>query len=499
MGPGLPDPGASGEAAALPSTPDYLRFHRLHRPTGVALVANGHDITYRKFDSDLGKITRALRPVVRSARTIAVEFNEHELYLHWLLLLACENLSVATGSFLLNVQYDALIDSADLVIVEHDLPPKWQCAPNVYKLTPAWVAGALGQSEPDDGAEIPNAVSTLADTRRIVRSSATTGPAKMMRVSRAAEEAIVQSFILHMGFSSESKFLLTGGFNVGSMFWRATACLRLGGTCVIEHRMSTARAIIVHEPTHVRLYQKEAKSVLDELPSLGRKPKGLTVMMGAAPLPQDMRRRILAELATNLVYTYNSNETYMIAVVDADGIATVRPGADVEVIDNQGRPLPQGQVGRLKIRTDSLVDGYVGDPETTARVFRDGWFYSNDVGMLVGHRRFRLLGRADDILNIGGMKIIPSELEEIVIRRAPVQEAGVTSIPGPEGIDDICIAVVPASGTEMPEIEQAIKTKVVSPTFGRVHVMAMETLPRTETGKLQRHLLKAAFQRLLRR
>jgi acyl-CoA synthetase (AMP-forming)/AMP-acid ligase II len=462
----------------------------------VALVANGHDITYRKFDSDLGKIIRALRPVVRSARTIAVEFNEHELYLHWLLLLACENLGIATGSFLPGA-YASLIVSVDLVIAARDLPPEW--APNVYKLAPAWVADALAQPEPDDGAEIPNAVSTLADTRRLVRSSATTGPAKTMSVSRAAEEAIVQSFILHMGFSSESKFLLTGGFNVGSMFWRATACLRLGATCVVERRMSTARAIVAHKPTHVRLFQQQVKSILDELPSVGGKPARLTVMMGAAPLPQDMRRRILAELATDLVYTYNSNETYMIAVVDAEGVATVRPGADVEVIDDQDRPLPQGQVGRLKIRTDSLVNGYLGDPETTARVFRDGWFYSNDVGTLVGRRRFRLLGRADDILNIGGIKLVPSQLEDAIVKRTPVREAGVTSIPGPDGIDEICIAVVPASAAGMPEIAQAIATNVLSAPMGRPHIMPMEKLPRTETGKLQRHLLKAAFQRWLGR
>jgi acyl-coenzyme A synthetase/AMP-(fatty) acid ligase len=499
MTPGLPHQGASGIAAVLPSTPDYLRFHGLHRPTSVALVANEHDITYRKFDSDLRKITRALRQIVGSARSVAVEFNQYALYVHWLLLLACENLGIATASFLLNAAYDSLMTSVDLVIAEQDLPTRWGWAPNVYKLTPAWVADALAQTEPDDGAETPNATRGLADTRRLVRSSATTGRAKMMPVSRAAEEAIVQSFILHMGFSNESKFLLTGGFNVGSMFWRATACLRLGATCVVERRMSTAHAIIAHEPTHVRLFQTEAKSILDELLSIGGKPKRLTVMMGAAPLPQDLRRRILAELATNLVYTYNSNETYMVAVVDADGVATVRPGADVEVIDDQDRSLPQGQVGRLKIRTDSLVDGYMGDPETTARVFRDGWFYSNDLGMLVGHRRLRLLGRADDMLNIGGHKIVSPQLEDSVVRNAPVLEAGATSVPGQDGIDEICIAVVPASGAEMPEIEQAIKTKVVSATFGRVHVMAMETLPRTETGKLQRHLLKAAFQQRLGR
>ncbi|HKX11157.1 MAG TPA: AMP-binding protein [Stellaceae bacterium] len=481
-----------------PPTPHYVRFHGLHRPTAIALVKDGREVTYRKFDSDLRKVTHALRPIL-PAPPGAVAVETDELYLHWLLLLACENLGVAAGSFQAEGiwAYQSLINSVDLVVAEHDVPAEW--ARKIHKLTPAWVAEALSQSELDLPEEIPAADMTLADTRRLVRSSGTTGPGKTMAVSRAAEEAIVRDYILHMGFSRESKFLITGGFNVGSMFWRATACLRVGATCVVEFRMSTARAIITHKPSHVRLFQHQVKSILDELPSTDEKPAGLTIMMGAGPLSEDMRRQIMARLATELVYTYNSNETYMIAVVDADGVATVRPGADVEVIDDQGRALPQGQVGRLKIRTDSLVDGYVGDPEATAQVFRDGWFYSNDVGMLVGHRRLKLLGRADDILNIGGAKIVPSVIEDMVVECAPVQEAGVTSIPGQEGIDEICIAIVPARAEAMPQITQAITAQVWPLRLGRAHIMAVDTLPRTETGKLQRHLLKAAFQQRLGR
>ncbi len=498
MSPASRDQGASGVAFVPPPPPDYVRFHGLHRPTAIALVTNGREITYRKFDSDLRKLTHAVRPILPGpAGTVAVETDE--FYLHWLLLLACENLGVATGSFQAEgIQaYQSLIRSVGLVVAEHEVPATW--ARKVHKLTAPWVAEALSQPEPHLREEIPCAAMTLADTRRFVRSSGTTGPGKMMAVSRAAEEAIVRDYILHMRFSSESKFLITGGFNVGSMFWRATACLRLGATCVVDFRMSIARAIITHKPSHVRLFQHQVKSILDELPGTDEKPAGLTIMMGAGPLSEDMRRQIMARLATSLVYTYNSNETYMIGVVDAEGVVTVRPGADVEVTDDQGGSLPQGQVGRLKIRTDSLVDGYVGDPEATARAFRDGWFYSNDVGMLVGYRRLKLLGRADDILNIGGAKIAPAMIEDMVVERAPVQEAGVTSIPGQDGIDEICIAIVPGRAGAMPQITQAITTRVWPPRLGRAHIMAVDKLPRTETGKLQRHLLRAAFQQRLGR
>jgi acyl-coenzyme A synthetase/AMP-(fatty) acid ligase len=486
-----------GTSGPPPSTADYVRFHALHRPESVALIDNGRDITYGRFYADLKKLTSALRHVLPpAARSAAVECGQ--LYLHWLLLLACENLGVVTASLQSDLMpiSKATLDFVDMVICEHDVPAAW--ASKTYQLKQAWVSGVLAQSEPDERHESPNAVMKLSDARRILRSSGTTGVGKMMVASRSLEEVHIQTFIMHMGFSKDTRYLITGYFTVASMYWRATACLRLGATCVFEGRTTLAQAIAAHKPTHVRLFQYQVKLVLDELPPTYQKPERLTVMMGAGPLPDDMRRQIMARLATDLVYTYNSNETCMIGVVDAEGIVTLRPGVDAEVIDEHGRPLPPGEVGRLKIRTDTLVDGYADDPDATARAFVDGWFHSNDMGVLVGPRRLKILGRIDDVLNIGGMKIVPSVVEDMILAVAPVQEAGATSIRGPDGIDEICIAVVPIASADLSTIEATIAAKVLPRTLGRAHVMAMDQLPRTDTGKLQRHLLKAAFQARMR-
>ena len=136
--------------------------------------------------------------------------------------------------------------------------------------------------------------------------------------------------------------------------------------------------------------------------------------------------------------------------------------------------------------------------DATARAFVDGGFFSNDMGVLVGPRRLKILGRIDDVLNIGGMKIVPSVVEDMILAVAPVREAGATSIQGPDGIDEICVAVVAEASADLSTIEATIAANVLPRTLGRVHVIAMEQLPRTETGKLQRHLLKAAFQAKLR-
>ena len=462
----------------------------------LALIADGVEITHRQFDVQAGKITRALAAILPpNTRSVAIECDE--LYLHWLLVLGFENLGILTASLqrqLLSISRP-VIDFVDLVIAESELPAGWAKA--VYRLTQQWVNESLAMPGPSESAEVPTSARPLTAPLRIVRSSGTTGPGKIMLVSRAAGETTLRSFLDHMGFSSHSRFLLTAPFNVGSMYWRAMTCLRLGATCIYDRRVSTAQAIVTYKPTHVRLFQYQARTVLEELPETFRKPERLTVMMGAGPLPQEMRERILARLATELIYTYNSNETWMMGVVDAEGVVTLRPGVDVEVIDEQERPLPPGQSGRIKVRSDTLVDGYVNDPEATRRVFRDGWFISGDMGVMVGPRRLRVLGRLDDILNIGGIKILPTTLEDLVLATGLAMDAGVTSIAGPDGIHEICIAVVPSASADLETITQAITSRIWPGMLGRPHVLLMPALPRTDTGKLQRHLLRTAVEERL--
>ena len=96
------DPAIGGNAVLPPSTADYIRFHALHRPMGTALINNGQEFTFRRLYRDLKKFTRALREILPPAgNSVAVECDD--LYLHWLLLLACETLGVVTASLLIEL------------------------------------------------------------------------------------------------------------------------------------------------------------------------------------------------------------------------------------------------------------------------------------------------------------------------------------------------------------------------------------------------------------
>jgi acyl-CoA synthetase (AMP-forming)/AMP-acid ligase II len=489
-----PDARTADSVGSPRSTTDYVRFHALHRPSAIALVNNGREITYAEFDRDLRGMTRALRAMgLPAGSAAAVECPD--LYLHWLLLLACENVGVVTASFQARMIQlcGTLLDYVDLIVAEHEIPATW--ARKTHRLTQAWVSAALASGKLDDREDGPHAVIRPTDPQRIRQSSGTTGIPRLMLASRSAEEATLQNYLMQTGFSKESRFLITGEFSINSMYWRATVCLRLGATSILEPAVPLAQAIVTRMPTHVRLFQYQVKPLLDELPPTFRKPEHLTVMMGAGPLPRELREQIAARLTSDIVYTYNSNETVMIAVVDADGIGTLCPGADAEIVDEQDRPLPPGQVGRIRVKTRSMVTGYLTDPEASARSFRDGWFYTTDSGVLVGRHRLKILGRVDDVLNIGGLKFPPSEIEDAILAKTPVREAGATSVRNSGGSEELCIALVAASPANVQLATQWITTRLWPEGMGPVHFLAVDKLPRTETGKLQRHLLKAMFER----
>src|SRR5262249_52790959 len=132
---------------------------------------------------------------------------------------------------------------------------------------------------------------------------------------------------------------------------------------------------------------------------------------------------------------------------------SVLPRVQVEVVDEHNQPLPFGEVGQIRVKTDCMVDGYVDDPEATRRKFRNGWFYAGDLGVVHGTHRLQVTGRSDDLMNIGGSKFSPSALEDLVLKSVDVGDVGVCSIPDADGLEEVCVmmADVRCGGQELME------------------------------------------------
>jgi 2,3-dihydroxybenzoate-AMP ligase len=478
-------------------TAEYIAFHATERPDAVALINNGQEITYAEFSRDIGKFTRASRQF-GLPRGSAAAVGCSDLYVHWLLLLAFEQLGIATVSVSSQVDASSLPFLARLDFMLTEQPLLGGNAKRHQVISPQWVQDVLAL--PDEKATVilrgePD------DPARILHTSGTTGVSKTLVVSRAAYEVRIRRYGFQYEFTRASRYLLTMQFNIGHAYGCATACIRAGGTGVIEtfdNGKEFARTVTVRGITHITLLPYDLAQVLDDLPRDFGKPADLTVSSFGAPISEALRQRTRARLATRLCSDYGCNEAGIICLMEAiseDGVGTVWPGVKVEVVDERDIPLPLGQAGRIRVKTECMANGYLDD-DATRRAFRNGWFYPGDLGVLRDPRRLQVIGRSDDLLNIGGRKIAPDLLEARVAAQSIAEDVGVCAIRNADGIEEIWVAVSnPRSDGEA--LLESIGSAIGHGIVGRCRVVQLPRIPRNATGKIQRTLLKSAISDII--
>ena len=123
-------------------------------------------------------------------------------------------------------------------------------------------------------------------------------------------------------------------------------------------------------------------------------------------------------------------------------VGFILPEAEAEIVDDADQPLPRGKEGIVRVRTAQAADGYFGDPETSARHFRDGWFYPGDFGYLRDDNLLVIGGREETRLNVGGDKINPEIVEEAIATFPAVADCAVISIGNELGIEEIHALIV---------------------------------------------------------
>ncbi len=477
-----------------PSTADYIAFRAAERPDSVALLIRGGAITYSAFSRDIDRFTRAVAELgVPRGGSVAVGCGS--LYTHWLLLLACEQLGLAAASALADERKDlaALLSDVDLVLADPQFPEI--PARRRQAITPEWLAHA--RTLTGEGTGSPPSRSA-DDPVRILRTLGTTGTPKRLLHTRSLHDSWVMCWIGMAGLTRNSRLLLTMPFVVNGMYCCATACLRAGGTVVSADVLGSsdnARAISDLAITALLLVPSQLERLLDTLPAGFVRPPSLTICCIGAAVSGALRRRALQLLATEVIDFYGSNETGFIASAHGsgnDGVSTVWPDVRVEIVDDRDAPIPRGQIGRVRVRTPDMIQGYVGNPEATRQMFKDGWFYPGDLGILQAPRALRLLGRGDDLLNLGGSKILPETLEQAILESLTLGSVGVCSAPNAAGIEELLVGIaeVPYDDRELLErLTAALKQFPV----GGFRVTRLAQVPRAASGKVQRDLLKRAL------
>lgn len=172
------------------------------------------------------------------------------------------------------------------------------------------------------------------------------------------------------------------------------------------------------------------------------------------------------------------------------------PGHVVDVVDEDGRPLPPGSEGLIAVKLPDPVAflGYWKNPEATAAKIRNGWFIIGDAGVkdVEGYIWFK--GRVDDVIKVAGYRLGPEEVEEVIAKHPAVLEAAVIGKPDPIRGTIVKAFVVLRPGVEPSEevkrdIQNFVKSRLAAYAYPR-EIEFLDQLPRTETGKLKRYELR---------
>lgn len=233
-----------------------------------------------------------------------------------------------------------------------------------------------------------------------------------------------------------------------------------------------------------------------------------TGIIAAAPAPVEIVRRIREDMGCNIAIAYGLTETSPSITVtrfsDSDEIRAVTvgramEGVEIKVVDENGEALPTGEVGELLTRSQYVMRGYYNMPEATAAAINfDGWFATGDLATIDADGYVRIVGRKKEMINRGGLKIYPREVEELYYTHPKIQEVAVIGLPDPVLGEKSCVNILLKNGetatdTEMREYVRGKLADYKIPDFVRF----VDAFPMTNSGKIRKVELREEILRTL--
>lgn len=216
------------------------------------------------------------------------------------------------------------------------------------------------------------------------------------------------------------------------------------------------------------------------------------IRSSSAPLPPVVMERLEATFQAPVLESYGMTEaTHQMTsnplppAARKAGMVGYGFGVAVGVMDEAGNLLPQGQRGEVVVRGANVVDGYENNPEANAAAFVDGWFRTGDQGVIDADGYLALTGRLKELINRGGEKISPLEIDDVLLRHPAVAEALAFAVPHKTLGEEVHAAVVLKGEATERELRDHCVAHLAEFKAPRV-IHILSELPRGATGKLQR-------------
>ena len=225
------------------------------------------------------------------------------------------------------------------------------------------------------------------------------------------------------------------------------------------------------------------------------------VVSGGAPLTREVREGLSAALGVPVLEHYGSSEAAQISAnlpppgPFKPGTCGIPPTDTVKIVAESGREVSAGEHGEILLGGPTVTSGYLEAPDLNRDSFVDGWFRTGDIGSLDAEGFLTIHGRKTEMINRGGEKISPAEIDDGLQRHPAVAEAAAFAVPHPRLGEDVAAAVVLKEGATVTPLELR---EFLLPTLAQFkiprRIVFVDRLPKGATGKVQRQRLVEGFK-----
>jgi acyl-CoA synthetase (AMP-forming)/AMP-acid ligase II len=341
------------------------------------------------------------------------------------------------------------------------------------------------------------------DIAVILHTSGTTGFPKRVPRSHRSYVAAARAARDCTNLTSHDVALVTSGLYTNMGLAAIFAALFNGGSCVVTQGFDQAAYptwLEAYQPTWAVSTYTELTMILDAANAAGREVVALrsrlrAVRTGAQPLAPGIAERAERGLRAVIFDGFGMTEASYITG-SGPGTEDRRPGscgrpstgAAIRILDQEGEDAPAGTAGEIVIRGPTLFAGYLDDPAANAAAFLPGgWFRTGDLGYLDEKGYLYINGRLNELINRGGEKIAPVEVDHALLSHPAVADAAAFAVPDARLGEDVVAAVVLEPGSEVTarQLRAWLLDRLNRHKAPR-RIWIMERIPRTATGKIQR-------------
>lgn len=350
-----------------------------------------------------------------------------------------------------------------------------------------------------------------AGTTLLLHTSATTGRRKVVPLTNGNLHAMLGNTSRTLRLGPDDRLLLMAKlFHIQGII-SSWAQLLEGGSVIagVEYSPQTfQRCMVTQSPTWYTGGPTLHRAILSNLGTYPiPTPSSLRfARSGGAILPVELGSALEQALGVPVLDVYGLTEVGGIASTTLDSKRTdgvgvshavgKSTGPEIAVVSKDGALLGTGEEGQIKVRGPNVMPGYVNDPEANRDAFRDGWFLTGDLGRLDADGFLYITGRMKEIINRGGQKLIPDEVDAVLIAHVAIREVATFSVAHASLGEDVACAIVVRDGFRVDdeELREFASKKLSTYKLPRM-IYRMDAIPRGATGKPQRLVLRERFSK----